>query len=35
LRLQEKKPAAIDAANDSEEPLMPGLTTEELEELLA
>ena len=35
LRLQEKKRAAIDAAIDSEEPLMSGLTTEELEELLA
>jgi len=35
LRLQEKKRAAIDAAIDSEEPLMTGLTTEELEELLA
>lgn len=35
LRLQEKKRAAIDAALDSEEPLMTGLTTEELEELLA
>ena len=35
LRLQEKKRAAIDAAIDSEEPLMNGLTTEELEELLA
>ena len=35
LRLQEKKSAAIDAAIDSEEPLMTGLTTEELEELLA
>jgi superfamily II DNA or RNA helicase len=35
LRLQEKKRAAIDAAIDSEEPLMAGLTTEELEELLA
>jgi superfamily II DNA or RNA helicase len=35
LRLQEKKRAAIDAALDSEEPLMAGLTTEELEELLA
>jgi superfamily II DNA or RNA helicase len=35
LRLQEKKHAAIDAAIDSEEPLMTGLTTEELEELLA
>jgi superfamily II DNA or RNA helicase len=35
LRLQEKKLAAIDAAIDSEEPLMTGLTTEELEELLA
>jgi superfamily II DNA or RNA helicase len=35
LRLQEKKRAAIDAAVDSEEPLMTGLTTEELEELLA
>jgi superfamily II DNA or RNA helicase len=34
LRLQEKKRAAIDAAIDSEEPLMSGLTTEELEELL-
>jgi superfamily II DNA or RNA helicase len=34
LRLQEKKRAAIDAAIDSEEPLMTGLTTEELEELL-
>ena len=34
-RLQEKKRAAIDAAIDSEEPLMTGLTTEELEELLA
>jgi superfamily II DNA or RNA helicase len=35
LRLQEKKGAAIDAAIESEEPLMTGLTTEELEELLA
>ncbi len=35
LRLQEKKRAAIDAAIDSEEPLMAGLTTEELEELLS
>jgi SNF2 family DNA or RNA helicase len=35
LRLQEKKRAAIDAAIESEEPLMTGLTTEELEELLA
>ena len=35
LRLQEKKRAAIDAAIESEEPLMNGLTTEELEELLA
>jgi len=35
LRLQEKKRVAIDAAIDSEEPLMTGLTTEELEELLA
>jgi superfamily II DNA or RNA helicase len=35
LRLQEKKRAAIDAAIESEEPLMSGLTTEELEELLA
>lgn len=35
LRLQEKKRAAIDAALESEEPLMTGLTTEELEELLA
>jgi SNF2 family DNA or RNA helicase len=35
LRLQEKKRAAIDAALDSEEPLMSGLSTEELEELLA
>jgi superfamily II DNA or RNA helicase len=35
LRLQEKKRAAIDAAIDSEEPLMTGLTTAELEELLA
>jgi SNF2 family DNA or RNA helicase len=35
LRLQEKKRTAIDAAIDSEEPLMTGLTTEELEELLA
>ena len=34
LKLQEKKRAAIDAAIDSEEPLMNGLTTEELEELL-
>lgn len=34
LKLQEKKRAAIDAALDSEEPLMGGLTTEELEELL-
>jgi SNF2 family DNA or RNA helicase len=34
LALQEKKRAAIDAAIDSEEPLMTGLTTEELEELL-
>jgi superfamily II DNA or RNA helicase len=35
LKLQEKKRAAIDAAIDSEEPLMTGLTTEELEDLLA
>jgi SNF2 family DNA or RNA helicase len=35
LRLQEKKRAAIDAAIDSEEPLMSGLTTEEIEELLS
>ncbi len=35
LKLQEKKRAAIDAALESEEPLMNGLTTEELEELLA
>jgi SNF2 family DNA or RNA helicase len=35
LKLQEKKRAAIDAAIDSEEPLMTGLSTEELEELLA
>jgi len=35
LKLQEKKRAAIDAAIESEEPLMTGLTTEELEELLA
>jgi superfamily II DNA or RNA helicase len=35
LRLQDKKRAAIDAAIESEEPLMTGLTTEELEELLA
>ncbi len=35
VRLQEKKRAAIDAAIDSEEPLMNGLTTDELEELLA
>ncbi|MFN2476521.1 MAG: DEAD/DEAH box helicase, partial [Chthoniobacterales bacterium] len=35
LKLQEKKRAAIDAAIDSEEPLMGGLTTEELEELLS
>ena len=35
LKLQEKKRAAIDAAIDSEEPLMTGLTTEELEELLS
>ncbi len=35
LRLQEKKRAAIDAAVDSEEPLMNGLTSDELEELLA
>jgi superfamily II DNA or RNA helicase len=34
LKLQDKKRAAIDAALDSEEPLMTGLTTEELEELL-
>ncbi len=34
LKLQEKKRAAIDAAIDSEEPLMTGLSTEELEELL-
>jgi superfamily II DNA or RNA helicase len=34
LKLQEKKRDAIDAAIDSEEPLMNGLTTEELEELL-
>ena len=32
---QERKRAAIDAAIESEEPLMTGLTTEELEELLA
>jgi hypothetical protein len=31
----EEKRAAIDAAIDSEEPLMTGLTAEELEELLA
>jgi SNF2 family DNA or RNA helicase len=35
LKLQEKKRVAIDAAIESEEPLMNGLTTEELEELLA
>ncbi len=35
LKLQEKKRAAIDAAIESEEPLMSGLSTEELEELLA
>jgi non-specific serine/threonine protein kinase len=35
LKLQEKKRAAIDAALDSEEPLMNGLTTEELEALLS
>ncbi|HEX8077995.1 MAG TPA: C-terminal helicase domain-containing protein, partial [Chthoniobacterales bacterium] len=35
LKLQDKKRAAIDAAIDSEEPLMSGLTTEELEELLS
>ncbi|MFL6590488.1 MAG: SNF2-related protein [Chthoniobacterales bacterium] len=35
LKLQEKKRAAIDAAIDSEEPLMNGLSSEELEELLA
>ncbi|CAN5482855.1 hypothetical protein BH18VER1_BH18VER1_18150 [soil metagenome] len=35
LRLQEKKRAAIDAAIDSEEPLMNGLSTAELEELLS
>ena len=35
LKLQEKKRAAIDAAIDSEEPLMSGLTTAELEELLS
>jgi len=35
LRLQEKKRAAIDAAIESEEPLMTGLTTGELEELLS
>jgi superfamily II DNA or RNA helicase len=35
LKLQDKKRTAIDAALDSEEPLMAGLTTEELEELLA
>lgn len=35
LKLQEKKRAAIDAAIDSEEPLMNGLTTDELEGLLA
>ncbi|MGI8821517.1 MAG: DEAD/DEAH box helicase [Chthoniobacterales bacterium] len=35
LKLQEKKRAAIDAAIDSEEPLMGGLTSEELEELLS
>ncbi|MEP7015979.1 MAG: DEAD/DEAH box helicase, partial [Verrucomicrobiota bacterium] len=35
LKLQEKKRAAIDAALDSEEPLMNGLTTDELEELLS
>jgi superfamily II DNA or RNA helicase len=35
LRLQEKKRAAIDAAIDSDEPLMTGLTTEELEDLLS
>lgn len=34
LKLQDKKRAAIDAALESEEPLMNGLTTEELEELL-
>jgi superfamily II DNA or RNA helicase len=34
LKLQEKKRAAIDAAIESEEPMMTGLTTEELEELL-
>jgi superfamily II DNA or RNA helicase len=35
LKLQDKKRAAIDAALDSEEPLMTGLTTDELEELLS
>ena len=35
LRLQDKKRAAIDAAIDSEEPLMSGLSAEELEELLS
>ena len=35
LKLQDKKRAAIDAAIESEEPLMNGLTTDELEELLA
>jgi superfamily II DNA or RNA helicase len=35
LNLQAKKRAAIDAALESEAPLMSGLTTEELEELLA
>jgi superfamily II DNA or RNA helicase len=35
LTLHDKKRTAIDAAIDSEEPLMTGLTTEELEELLA
>jgi superfamily II DNA or RNA helicase len=35
LKLQQKKRTAIDAALDSEEPLMNGLTTEELEDLLS
>ncbi|MEY2502333.1 MAG: hypothetical protein QOI07_2667 [Verrucomicrobiota bacterium] len=35
VALQEKKRAGIDAAIDSEEPLMTGLTREELEELLS
>ena len=35
LFAERKSGAAIDAAIDSEEPLMSGLTTEELEELLA